>query len=310
VTTHQTPLGETGNARQPVNSLEAEAVYILRETAAEFRRPALLYSAGKDSSVLLRLAQKAFAPGKVPFVLLHVDTSYKFAEMIEFRDQTARQLGLELIVHRNEAALAQGANPFDLGTEQCCRLLKTHALRDALKLHGIDAAIGGARREEERSRAKERIFSIRDGLGQWDPKCQRPEVWNLYNCRLGQDQTMRVFPLSNWTELDIWQYIQRERIPVVDLYFAKERQMARRNGQLLPTEHALPLHPGHKVETVMSRMRTIGCTYCSGAIRSEARTVDQIVEEVRDFRRSERENRLIDHDRDASMELKKREGYF
>ena len=301
---------ETYHPQQPVNSLEAEAVYILRETAAEFRRPALLYSAGKDSSVLLRLAKKAFAPGKVPFALLHVDTSYKFAEMIEFRDRTARELGLELIVHRNEAALAQGANPFDLGTEQCCRLLKTHALRDALKLHGIDAAIGGARREEERSRAKERIFSIRNGQGQWDPKSQRPEVWNLYNCRLGPDQTMRVFPLSNWTELDVWQYIQRERIPVVDLYFAKERQMALWNGQLLPTEHALPIHLGEKVGTVMSRMRTIGCTYCSGAIRSEACTVDQIVEEVRDFRRSERENRLIDHDQDASMELKKREGYF
>src|SRR6266404_6119739 len=176
---------ETDQTPPPVNTLEAEAVYILRETAAEFRRPALLYSAGKDSSVLLRLAQKAFAPGKIPFALLHVDTSYKFAEMIEFRDRTARELGLELIVHRNEAALAQGANPFDLGTEQCCRLLKTQALRDALKLHGIDAAIGGARREEERSRAKERIFSIRDGQGHWDPRSQRPEVWNLYNCRLG-----------------------------------------------------------------------------------------------------------------------------
>jgi sulfate adenylyltransferase subunit 2 len=298
----------TGN--RPVNTLEAEAVYILRETAAEFKRPALLYSAGKDSSVLLRLAQKAFAPARIPFVLLHVDTSFKFAETIEFRDRTARELGLELIVHRNEAALAQRANPFDLGTEQCCRLLKTHALRDALKLHGIDGAIGGARREEERSRAKERIFSIRDGEGHWDPKSQRPEVWSLYNCRLGPEQTMRVFPLSNWTELDIWDYIQRERVPVVDLYFAKERPMALRNGHLLPTEHALPLHPGEKVETILSRMRTIGCTYCSGAIQSEARSVEQIVEEVRGFRRSERENRLIDHDQDASMELKKREGYF
>ena len=293
-----------------LDTLEAESIYILRETAAEFRKPALLYSIGKDSSVMLRLAQKAFAPGHIPFALLHIDTSYKFPEMLEFRDRMARDTGVNLIVHRNEQALAEGANPFRLGIERCCQALKTQALKDAIAQNGIDAAIGGARREEERSRAKERVFSVRDGHGQWDPKRQRPEIWNLYNCRLGKDQTMRVFPLSNWTELDVWEYIRRERIPVVDLYFARMRPTVLRGGKLLPAYHDLPLLPGENVEMVMSRMRSIGCTYCSGAIRSEACTIDAIVEEVAAFRRSERENRLIDYDQDASMELKKREGYF
>jgi len=293
-----------------LQALEAESIHILREAAAEFQKPAILYSIGKDSSVMLCLAQKAFAPAPIPFVFLHVDTSYKFPEMLEFRERRARETGISLIVHRNEEALAEGANPFRLGLERCCHLLKTQALKDALREHGIDAAIGGSRREEERSRAKERIFSIRDVYGQWDPKRQRTEVWNLYNCRLAKDQTMRVFPLSNWTELDVWEYIRREKISVVDLYFAKPRPTVLRNGRLLPAYHDLPLEPGEKVEMIMSRMRSIGCTYCSGAIRSQAETIDQIVEEVRQFRTSERQNRLIDHDQDASMERKKREGYF
>ncbi len=293
-----------------LQSLEAESIHILRETAAEFQKPAVLYSVGKDSSVLLCLAQKAFAPGPIPFVFLHVDTSYKFPEMLEFRDRRARETGIQLIVHRNEQALSEGANPFSLGLDRCCQLLKTQALKDALAQNGIDAAIGGARREEERSRAKERIFSIRDSHSQWDPKRQRTEVWNLYNCRLSKGQTMRVFPLSNWTELDVWEYIRRERIPIVDLYFAKPRPTVVRQGRYLPAYHNLPLEPGEQVEMVMSRMRSIGCTYCSGAIRSSAQTIDEIVEEVRQFRTSERQNRLIDYDQDASMERKKREGYF
>jgi sulfate adenylyltransferase subunit 2 len=293
-----------------LQALEAESIHILRETAAEFQRPAVLYSIGKDSSVLLCLAQKAFAPAPIPFVFLHVDTSFKFPEMLEFRERRRLETGIQLIVHRNEQALSEGANPFRLGLDRCCQLLKTQALKDALKQNGVDAAIGGARREEERSRAKERIFSIRDPHSQWDPKRQRTEVWSLYNCRLSKEQTMRVFPLSNWTELDVWEYIRKEQIPVVDLYFAKPRPTVIRQGRLLPAYHNLPLGPGEKVEMVMSRMRSIGCTYCSGAIRSAAENIDQIVEEVRRFRTSERQNRLIDFDQDASMEKKKREGYF
>jgi sulfate adenylyltransferase subunit 2 len=283
----------------------------MREAAAEFARPAILYSIGKDSSVLLRLAVKAFYPGQVPFSFLHVDTHFKFPEMIEFRDRTARQLGLRLIVHTNHEALERGANPFRDGTWKCCAQLKTQALLDALRAHSFDAAIGGARREEEKSRAKERVYSFRDSFGQWDPKNQRPELWSLYNGRIDKEESMRIFPLSNWTELDIWQYIRQEKIPVVPLYFAGERDVVIRNGSLIPFYRGhTPLAPGEKPEKVWSRMRSLGCTCCTGAIRSRADTIDKIIEEVVEFRLSERQNRVIDHDQDGSMELKKREGYF
>jgi sulfate adenylyltransferase subunit 2 len=290
--------------------LEAESIHILREVVAESARPAMLYSVGKDSSVMLRLAQKAFSPGRIPFPLLHIDTGFKFREMIEFRDRTCSELGLQLLAYRNEEAKRDGANPFQLSTSKCCGLLKTKALLDALSANGIDAAIGGARRDEEKSRAKERFFSIRDSLGQWDPKNQRPEFWNLYNARVEPGQSMRVFPLSNWTELDVWEYIHRENIPVVPLYFAKEREMLVRGDLLIPLDHPIQLLPGEKTQRVMCRMRSLGCTYCTGAIRSSAGTIPEILEELKFFRRSERENRVIDHDQEGSMELKKREGYF
>lgn len=290
--------------------LEAESIHIFREVAAEASRPAMLYSVGKDSSVMLRLAQKAFYPGKIPFPLLHIDTGFKFHEMIEFRDQMCRDLGLNLIVHTNWDAVKSGANPFRLGTSRCCALLKTKSLLDALAENGIDAAIGGARRDEEKSRAKERVFSVRDELGQWDPKNQRPEFWSLYNSRVNAGQSVRVFPLSNWTELDVWDYIQREDIPVVPLYFAKVREVLVRGDSLIALEHAPELLPGEEPQRILCRMRSLGCTYCTGAIRSSAASVAEIVEELRALRRSERENRVIDHDQEGSMELKKREGYF
>ena len=290
--------------------LEAESIYILREVAAEFAQPAMLYSIGKDSSVMLRLAQKAFYPGKIPFPFLHIDTTYKFREMIEFRDANCRRLGIDLIVHTNTEAIQSGANPFKLGTKRCCALLKTQALLDALKLHRIDAAIGGARRDEEKSRAKERVFSFRDAFGQWDPKNQRPELWNLYNGRVDERQSIRVFPLSNWTETDVWRYIEREDIPVVPLYFAKKREVLVRGNLIIPLEHDFELRENEKPQEVMCRMRSLGCTYCTGAVLSEADTVPKIIAELQQFRRSERENRIIDHDQEGSMELKKREGYF
>ena len=293
-----------------LDALEAEGIHILREVVAESARPAMLYSVGKDSSVMLRLAQKAFYPGRIPFPLLHIDTGFKFDEMIEFRDRTCRELDLRLFVFTNEEAKREGANPFQLGTSKCCGLLKTKALLDALAINGIDAAIGGARRDEEKSRAKERIFSLRDSLGQWDPKNQRPELWNLYNGRVEAGQSLRVFPLSNWTESDVWEYINRENIPVVTLYFAKEREMLVRGDLLIPLDHAIQLLPGEQPQRVMCRMRSLGCTYCTGAIRSSAGTVTEILQELELFRRSERENRVIDHDQEGSMELKKREGYF
>jgi sulfate adenylyltransferase subunit 2 len=293
-----------------LQALEAESIHILREVAAEFSRPALLYSIGKDSSVMLRLAQKAFYPGKIPFPLLHIDTTYKFREMIAFRDRTCQELGVNLIVHTNQGAIESGANPFRLGTAKCCGLLKTRALLDALQANEIDGAIGGARREEEKSRAKERVFSFRDIAGQWDPKNQRPELWNLYNARIEKGQGVRIFPLSNWTELDVWQYIERENILVVSLYFAKQREVLIRGDLLIPVEHSMELLPGEKPQSVMCRMRSLGCTYCTGAIRSIADTLPKIIEELKTFRRSERENRVIDHDQEGSMELKKREGYF
>lgn len=291
--------------------LEAESIHIMREVASEFQRPVMLYSIGKDSSVLLRLAQKAFHPGAIPFPLLHIDTTYKFREMIEFRDAYTRELGVKLLVHTNQEAIADGANPFRLGTQRCCGLLKTKALLDGLRVGGFDAAMGGARRDEEKSRAKERIFSFRDAKGQWDPKNQRPELWNLYNGRIDPGESLRIFPLSNWTEMDVWQYIHVENIPIVPMYFAKDREMLVRGDSLIPLEQSfVPLLPGERPQMVRCRMRSLGCSPCTGAIRSDADTVPKIIEELVSFRRSERENRVIDHDQEGSMEIKKREGYF
>ncbi len=299
--------------RQRLNhlqALEAESLYILREAVAEFARPVMLYSIGKDSSVMLRLAQKAFYPGSIPFPLLHVDTSYKFREMIAFRDSYAREIGAELIVHRNEEAIASGASPWTLGTQNCCGALKTRSLLDALAEGGFDAAFGGARRDEEKSRAKERVYSFRDAHGQWDPKNQRPELWSLYNSRLRKGESIRVFPLSNWTELDIWLYLYAEQIPIVPLYFAEERLVVSRGGTLTLVDETTRLLPHERPEKMRVRMRSLGCSPCTGAIRSEADTLPKIIEELIGFRRSERENRAIDHDEEGSMELKKREGYF
>jgi sulfate adenylyltransferase subunit 2 len=293
-----------------LRALESESIHILREAAAEFAHPVMLYSIGKDSSVMLRLAQKAFFPGRIPFPLLHVDTSYKFPEMIAFRDSYPRQIGAELIVHKNQEALGAGANPYSLGTQKCCGLLKTKSLLDALAEGGFNAAFGGARRDEEKSRAKERIYSFRDSLGQWDPKNQRPELWNIFNSRLNKGESIRVFPLSNWTELDVWLYIHAEQIPIVPLYFAKERDVVFRNGSIVVIDHLAQLLPREKTQRLKCRMRSLGCAPCTGAIRSEADTVPKIIEEMVSFRRSERENRAIDHDEEGSMELKKREGYF
>jgi sulfate adenylyltransferase subunit 2 len=291
--------------------LEAESIHIMREVASEFQRPVMLYSIGKDSSVLLRLAQKAFHPAPIPFPLLHIDTTYKFREMIEFRDRYTAQIGAKLIVHTNREAIDDGATPFRLGTQRCCGLLKTKALLDGLRQGGFDAAIGGARRDEEKSRAKERIFSFRDDKGQWDPKNQRPELWNLFNSRIHPGESLRVFPLSNWTEMDVWQYIHVENIPIVPLYFAKEREMLVRGDSLIPLEQPfIPMLPGERPQMVRCRMRSLGCSPCTGAIRSDADTIPKIIEELVSFRRSERENRVIDHDQDGSMEIKKREGYF
>jgi sulfate adenylyltransferase subunit 2 len=293
-----------------LQALEAESIYILREAVAEFAQPVMLYSIGKDSSVMLRLAQKAFYPGKIPFPLLHIDTSYKFPEMIEFRDRYPKEIGAELIVHQNREALDNGANPFVLGTQKCCGLLKTKSLLDALEAGGFDAAFGGARRDEEKSRAKERIYSFRDSQGQWDPKNQRPELWNNFNSRIDKGESIRVFPLSNWTELDVWLYIHVEQIPIVPLYYAAEREVVERNGSIVLVYPNDRLLPGENTRRVKCRMRSLGCVPCTGAIRSEADTVPQIIAEMLSFRRSERENRAIDHDEEGSMEMKKREGYF
>ena len=294
-----------------LKALEAESIHILREVVAEFERPVMLYSIGKDSSVMLRLAQKAFYPARIPFPLLHVDTTYKFREMIAFRDAYAAELGVELIVHTNRDAIAAGAQPFALGTQRCCGLLKTTALLDALATGRFDAAFGGARRDEERSRAKERVFSVRDAKGQWDPKRQRPEPWNLLNSRLAPGESVRVFPLSNWTELDVWHYIDVESIPVVPLYFARERDVLVRGDSIVVVEQPfVPLGRGERLERVRCRMRSLGCSPCTGAVRSDADTVPKIIDELIATRHSERQLRVIDHDQDASMELKKREGYF
>ena len=293
-----------------LQALETESIAILREAVAEFAHPVMLYSIGKDSSVMLRLAQKAFYPGRFPFPLLHIDTSYKFPEMIAFRDAYAKEIGAELIVHRNEEAIAAGANPYTLGTQNCCGLLKTRSLLDALAEGGFDAAFGGARRDEEKSRAKERVYSFRDSAGQWDPKNQRPELWSLYNSRLRKGESIRVFPLSNWTELDIWLYLYAEKIPIVPLYFAQERPLIVRGGQRTLYYDGMNLLPGEEVKTEKVRMRSLGCLPCTGAIPSDADTLPKIIEELLTFRRSERENRAIDHDEEGSMEVKKREGYF
>jgi len=290
--------------------LEAESIHILREVASEFERPVMLYSIGKDSSVMLRLAQKAFYPGPIPFPLLHIDTGFKFEEMLTFRDNLAREVGATLHVWRNEGAIAAGTNPVALDTKRCCGLLKTQALLDALKHYNFNAAFGGARRDEEKSRAKERIYSFRDAAGQWDPKNQRPELWSLYNARIHPGESIRVFPLSNWTEIDVWQYIHEEKIPIVDLYFAKERPMVVRGDALIPTEQAFVILPGEEPRMVKSRLRSLGCSPCTGAIRSDAETIPEIIAELISFRSSERANRVIDHDQDGSMEIKKREGYF
>ncbi|MHC4829786.1 MAG: sulfate adenylyltransferase subunit CysD [Planctomycetota bacterium] len=293
-----------------LDQLEAESLHIFREVVAEFENPVMLYSVGKDSSVMVRLAQKAFAPGRFPFPLLHVDTGFKFQEMYSFRDRFCEEIGAELIVSRNESAIGEGANPFDLGTATCCGLLKTRGLLGALSAGGYDAAFGGARRDEEKSRAKERVYSFRDAHGQWDPKNQRPELWNLYNGRHRKGESIRVFPLSNWTELDVWLYIEREQIPIVPLYFAREREMYVRDHLLIPVEGPMRPRPGEEPQSVMCRFRTLGCSPCTGAVRSEADTLEKIVEELMTVRVSERITRVIDHDQEGSMELKKREGYF
>jgi sulfate adenylyltransferase subunit 2 len=291
--------------------LEAEAIYIMREAAAEFRNPVLLYSIGKDSSVLLHLALKAFYPAKLPFPLLHIDTTWKFREMIAFRDATADRLGLELIVHTNQEGLDRAIDPIVSGSALHTRVMKTDALKQALDLHRFDAAFGGARRDEEKSRAKERVFSFRTADHGWNPRRQRPELWRLYNTRLRPGESMRVFPLSNWTELDVWQYIEAENIPVVPLYFTKPRPVVRRGAVwIMVDDDRLPLEPGETPQLRKVRFRTLGCYPLTGAIDSEAATVAEIVAELRGLRRSERQGRLIDGDEEASMERKKREGYF
>ena len=291
--------------------LEAESIHIIREVASEFQRPVMLYSIGKDSSVMLRLAQKAFYPGPIPFPLLHVDTSYKFKEMIEFRDRLMAEVGARLIISTNQKALDEGANPFRLGTERCCGLLKTQALLDGLRAGNYDAAFGGARRDEEKSRAKERVYSFRDTLGQWDPKNQRPELWNIYNSRIEPGESIRVFPLSNWTEMDVWQYIHRESIPIVPMYFAQQRDVLVRGSSIIIPELAITQpRADEKLQRMKVRMRSLGCSPCTGAIRSEADTLPKIIAELVAAKNSERENRVIDHDREGSMEIKKREGYF
>ena len=291
--------------------LEAEAIGILREGAAAFRRPVLLYSIGKDSGVLLHLAMKAFFPGKPPFPLLHIDTTWKFKEMIRFRDNIAQQLGLELLVHTNQEGLARGINPIASGSALHTQVMKTEALRQALDKYGFDAAFGGARRDEEKSRAKERIFSFRGSGHVWDPRAQRPELWSLFNTRIHQGESMRIFPLSNWTEYDVWDYIAAEDIPVVPLYFAAPRPVIRRAGTwIMLDDERLSLNPGEASETKMVRFRTLGCYPLSGAVESTAASLAEIITEMRAARSSEREGRLIDSDTEASMERKKREGYF
>lgn len=294
-----------------LKNLEAESIEIMREVIAEFEKPVMLYSIGKDSSVMLHLAIKAFHPAKLPFPLLHIDTTWKFREMIAFRDETARRLGVNLLVHVNRDGLARGIGPIASGSSVHTQVMKTEALKQALDLYGFDAAFGGARRDEEKSRAKERIFSFRSPGHVWDPRNQRPELWNLFNTRIRPGETIRVFPLSNWTELDVWHYIKLEGIPVVPLYFAKRRPVVQRDGAwIMVDDDRLPLESGERPEIRLVRFRTLGCYPLTGAIESEAATPEAIVSEMRLTRVSERQGRLIDSDEAASMERKKREGYF
>ncbi len=293
--------------------LEAESIHIIREVVAEFKNPVMLYSVGKDSSVMLHLARKAFYPAAIPFPLMHIDTGYKFKEMYEFRDSFAKELGARLIINRNEDAIANNMNPFKYGTTTCCGALKTGALLDGLNKHGFDAAFGGARRDEEKSRAKERVYSFRDGFGQWDPKNQRPELWNIYNAKISPGESIRVFPLSNWTELDIWEYIKLESIPIVPIYYAQEREVVIRNGIIIPVDYSqeyLKPRAGEEVKVLKCRFRSLGCMPCTGAIESSAIDIDGIINEAKVAKKSERENRVIDLGSDSSMEDKKKEGYF
>jgi sulfate adenylyltransferase subunit 2 len=294
-----------------LRQLEAESIHIIREVAAEFEKPVMLYSIGKDSSVLVRLAIKAFHPARVPFPLMHIDTTWKFREMISFRDRFCAENNLDLIVHSNQAGIAADINPFDHGSKKYTDVMKTQALVEALTERGFDAAFGGARRDEEKSRAKERVYSFRDKFQQWDPKNQRPELWNLYNSKHNKGESIRVFPLSNWTELDVWQYVYLENIPIVPLYLAKERPVVHREGALIMVDdERMRLLPGEKPELRMVRFRTLGCYPLSGAIESQADTLPKVIQEMLLTKHSERQGRLIDHDEDASMEQKKREGYF
>ncbi|MEN8117006.1 MAG: sulfate adenylyltransferase subunit CysD [Bacteroidota bacterium] len=294
-----------------LRELEAEAIHIIREVAAEFENPVMLYSIGKDSSVMVRLAEKAFYPGKVPFPLMHIDSKWKFSEMIEFRDNYAKEKGWDLIVHYNKEGFESGVGPFTHGSKVHTDIMKTQALLEGLNKYKFDAAFGGARRDEEKSRAKERIFSFRDKFHQWDPKNQRPELWNIYNSRVQKGESIRVFPISNWTELDIWQYIRLENIPIVPLYYAKERPVVDIDGSLiLVDDERMPKELRDKAEMRKVRFRTLGCYPLTGAIESEADTIEKIVEEMMTVTVSERTTRVIDFDQEASMEQKKREGYF
>jgi len=294
-----------------LRQLEAESIHIIREVAAEFQNPVMMYSIGKDSAVMVRLAMKAFHPARLPFPLLHINTTWKFREMIAFRDKFCADNHLQLISHTNQEALAEGINPFDHGSKKYTDVMKTQALLQALRKGGYDAAFGGARRDEERSRAKERIYSFRDKFGVWDPKNQRPELWSLYNGKVAPGESIRVFPLSNWTELDVWQYVHMEQIPVVPLYFAAARPVVERNGTLIMVDDdRMRLLPGETPQRKTVRFRTLGCYPLSGAIESSATTVPQIIQEMLLTKYSERQGRLIDSDEDGSMETKKREGYF
>jgi sulfate adenylyltransferase subunit 2 len=307
----QTAVPATHLVPKHLKRLEAESIEIMREVVAEFKRPVMLYSIGKDSSVMLRLAIKAFHPAPLPFPILHVDTTWKFREMVAFRDQTAARLGLNLIVYVNQDGIARGINPITTGSSIHTHVMKTQALKAALDSYGFDAAFGGARRDEEKSRAKERIFSFRSAGHAWDPRNQRPELWNLFNTQIRPGETIRVFPLSNWTELDVWHYIMVEQIPVVPLYFAKERPVVRRGATwIMVDDDRLPLQPGEQPELRRIRFRTLGCYPLTGAIESDADSVAAIVAEMETTGRSERQGRLIDSDETASMEKKKREGYF
>ena len=294
-----------------LQQLEQESIHIIREVAAEFERPVMLYSIGKDSGVMLRLAQKAFAPGRIPFKVLHVNTRWKFREMIEFRDRLVTELDLDFVEWINPDGVREDINPFTHGTQRHTHVMKTEALKQALNAGQYDAAFGGARRDEEKSRAKERVFSFRDRFHQWDPKSQRPELWNLFNCRVSKGESIRVFPLSNWTELDVWLYIYQEQLPMVPLYFAAPRPVVQRNGTwIMVDDDRMPLEPGEQPETKTVRFRTLGCYPLTGAIESSADTLPKIIEEMLRSRDSERQGRVIDYDEGGSMEDKKREGYF